>query len=62
MNRGDRNFLNGSRSYRKAIETNSQKPQWIEIAITAIEKGSSRGSIYSLAIEGCLATVKIAQK
>ena len=67
--------LDGSRSYpasikeienflmdREAIETNSQKSRWIEIAIIAIEKGSSKGSIDSLAVEGCLVAVKIAQK
>ena len=36
---------------REAIETNSQKPRWIKIAITAIKKGNSRGSIDSLAVE-----------
>ena len=58
--------LDGSRSYpvaiketetfsmdREAIETNSQKSRWIEIAIIAIEKGSSKGSIDSLAVERC---------
>ena len=56
--------LDGSRCYREsikhietssmdqeAIETNSKKPRWIEIVITAIEKGSSIGSTDSLAIE-----------
>ena len=47
---------------RAAIETNSQKPRWIEIAIIAIEKGSSRGSIDSLAIERYWEAVEIAQK
>ena len=47
---------------REAIKTNSQKPRWIEIAITAIEKGSSRGLIDSLAVKRCPAAVKIAQK
>ena len=41
--RAYRNFLDGSRSCWAAIETNSKKPWWIEITITAIEKGSSRG-------------------
>ena len=45
---------------REAIETNSQKPRWIENAITAIKKGSSRGSIDSLAVERCLVAVEIA--
>ena len=36
---------------QEAIETNSKKPRWIEIVITAIEKGSSIGSTDSLAIE-----------
>ena len=67
--------LDGSRSYpaaiketktfsmdQEAIETNSQKSRWIKIAIIAIEKGSSRGSIDSLAVERCPAAVEIAQK
>ena len=33
---------------REAIETNSQKFRWIKIAIIAVEKGRSRGSIDSL--------------
>ena len=36
---------------REAIGTNSQKIRWIEIAITVVEKGRSRGSIDSLAVE-----------
>ena len=47
---------------QEAIKTNSQKSRWIKIAIIAIEKGSSRASIDSLAVERCPATVKIAQK
>ena len=56
--------LDGSRSYpaaiketetfsmdQEAIETNSQKSRWIEIAIIAIEKGSSKGSTDSLVVE-----------
>ena len=67
--------LDGSRSYpvaiketetfsmdQEAIKTNSQKSRWIKFAIIAIEKGSSRGSIDSLAIERCPAAVEIAQK
>ena len=45
---------------REAIETNSQKPRWIKIAITAIEKGNSRGSIDSLAVEMYRKAVEIA--
>ena len=41
--RAYRNFLDRSRSCQTTIETNFQKPQWIEIAITAIKKRSSRG-------------------
>ena len=55
-----RNFLNGSRSCREAIETNSQKSRCIDIARTTIEKGSLRGSIDSIVIERCPAVVKIA--
>ena len=43
----DRKFLNGSRIYREAIKTNSQKFRWIEIALTSIEKGRSKISIDS---------------
>ena len=49
--RRDRNFLNGSRSCQEAIETNSQKLWWIEIALTAVEKGRLRDSIDSLIVE-----------
>ena len=47
---------------REAIKTNSQKLRWIKIVITAIEKGSSRGSIDSLAVKRYREAVKIAQK
>ena len=40
--RGDRNFLNRSRSCREAIETNSQKLRWIEILIIARERKIKR--------------------
>ena len=36
---------------QEAIKTNSQKLCWIKIAITAVEKGRSRGSIDSPAVE-----------
>ena len=55
-----RNFLDGSRSCRATIEIESQESRWIEITITTIEKGSLKGSIDSLAVERCLAAVKIA--
>ena len=45
---------------REAIETNSQKPRSIKIAITAIKKGNSRGSIDSLAVEMYRKAVEIA--
>ena len=35
----------------EAIETNSQKLRWIDIALTAVEKGRSRGLIDSLTVE-----------
>ena len=64
--------LDGSRSSQASIEhieTSSMdreaiefESRWIKIAITAIEKRSSKGSIDSLAVEGCLVAVKIAQK
>ena len=57
-----RNFFDGSRSYREAIETNSQKARWNEIAIIAIDKGSSKGSTNSLVVERCREVVEIAQK
>ena len=47
---------------REFIETNSQNLRWIKIAITSVEKGRSRGSIDSLAIEGYREAVEIAQK
>ena len=43
---------------REAIETNSQNFRWIEIAIIAIEKGRSKGSINSLAVERCLEAIE----
>ena len=49
--RAYRNFLDGSRSCREAIKIKSQKLWWIEIAIIAIKKGSSRDSIDSLDVE-----------
>ena len=49
--RPDRNFLDWSRICREAIETSSRKLWWIEIALTSIEKGRSRGSIDSPAVE-----------
>ena len=45
---------------REAVEPDSQQPQWIKIAITTIEKGSSRGSIDSLAVERYQEAVEIA--
>ena len=67
--------LDGSRSYqesiehtetssmdREAIETNSQKLQWIKIAKTAVEKRRSRGSIDSLAVKRYREAIEIAQK
>ena len=38
--RASRNFLDGSSSYRAAIEIESQESQCIEIVIITIEKGS----------------------
>ena len=60
--RAYKNFLDGSRSCQIAIETNSQKTRWNKIAITTIEKGSSRGSRDNLAIERCQKAIEIAQK
>ena len=57
-----KNFLDGSRSCWAVIETNSQKPRWIEITITAIEKGSLKSLIDSLAIKRYWEVVEIAQK
>ena len=56
--RAYRNYLNRSRSCQDAIETNSQKLRWIENAITAIEKGRSKGLINSLAVERCLEAIE----
>ena len=38
----DRKFLDGLRICRKAVETNSRKLRWIEIALTSNEKGWSK--------------------
>ena len=45
---------------RVAIEIESQESRWIEIAITAIEKRSSKNSIDSLAVERYREVVDIA--
>ena len=58
----NRNFLNRSRSCREGIETNSQKLRWIEIVITVVEKGRSRGLIDSLAIERYREVVEMLKK
>ena len=55
-------FFDGSKSYQEANETTSKKLQWIKIAITAVKKGRSRGSIDGLPVERCQEVVKIAQK
>ena len=47
--RADKNFLDGSRICQEAIKTNSQKLQWIDIALTSV-KGRLEVSIYSLAV------------
>ena len=60
--RPDRNFLDGSRICREAIETSSRKLWWIEIALTSIEEGRSRGSIDSPAVERYREVIEIAQK
>jgi len=54
-----KNFLDGSSSYREAIKIESQESRWIEIAITTIEKGSSKGSIDSLVVERYREAVEI---
>ena len=59
--RPDRNFLNGFRIYREAIETNSRKLQWIENAIRFVKKSSPRVSIdrnLSRAIEKLSSLIK----
>ena len=58
----DKKFLDESRICQEAIETNSQKLRWIEITITAVEKGRSRGSKDSLAVERYQEAVEIVQK
>ena len=45
---------------REAIKPDYQKPRWIKIAITTIKKGSSRGTIDSLAVERYREAVEIA--
>jgi len=56
------NFLDGSSSCRAAINIESQESRWIEIAIIIIKKGSSKGSIDSLAIERYWEVVEIDKK
>ena len=60
--RAYKNFLDRSRSCRTAIKIESQESRWIEIAITAIKKRSSRGSIDSLAVKRYREAVEIAKK
>jgi len=55
----NRKFLDGSRICWEAIETNSQKFRWIEIALTSVEKGRSKISINSLAVERCRKAVEM---
>ena len=43
----DKKFLDGLRICREAIETNSRKLRWIEIALTSVEKGRSKISMDS---------------
>ena len=54
------NSIDGSSSCRASIEIECQESQWIEIAITAIEKGSSKGSIDSLAVNRYREAIEIA--
>ena len=46
---------------QESVETNSQKLQWIEIALTFVEKEKSEVSIDSLAVESYREVVEIAQ-
>ena len=57
--RASKNFLDGSSSCRATIKIESQESRWNEIVITAIEKGSSKGSIDSLAVERYQEAIKI---
>ena len=58
--RASRNFRDGSSSCRATIKIESQESRWIEIAIIAIKKGSSTGSIDSLVVERYREAVEIA--
>ena len=58
--RAYRNFLDGLSSCWEAIQIESQESRWIEFAITAIEKRSSKGLIDSLAVERYREVVEIA--
>ena len=58
--RASRNFRDGSSSCRATIKIESQESRWIEIAIIAIKKGSSKGSIDSLVVERYREAVEIA--
>ena len=56
--RADKKFLNGLRICQE-VKTNSQKLRWIEIALTSVEKGRSKGSIDSLAVKRCQEVVEM---
>ena len=59
--RPDRNFLDGSRICREAIEKNSRKLRWIKNAIRSVEKSSPRVSIDSYlprSVEKLLSLIK----
>ena len=55
-----RNFLDGSSSCRVALKIEYQESRWIKIVIISIKKGSSKGSIDSLAVERYREAVEIA--
>ena len=60
--RANRNFLDGSRIYREAIETNSRKFRWIENVIRSVEKSNpwvSINSYLSRSVEKLLRWAKI---
>ena len=58
----DRNFLDGSRICREAIEKNCRKLRWIENAITYIEKRSPRGLIDRKLSRICREAVELEEK
>ena len=54
----NRNFLDGSRICREAIETKSRKLRWIEDALRSVEKKKSKGLDRLLFVKKSLSLIK----